>query len=158
MLLEPLGVAIHALDLGKARGGMSAGVFGCGPIGLLLVQALRAIGCRPIVATDPLPHRRAAATASGADVVAEPGAADLPVVDVAFEVAGEDAAIADAVDHVRPGGRVVLAGIPDLDRVVVPAAAARRKGLSMLFVRRMAPTDLARALRMAEWASSRFGR
>jgi L-iditol 2-dehydrogenase len=129
---------------------MSAGVFGCGPIGLLLIQALRAVGCGPIVATDPLAHRRAAALAHGADVAAEPGSRDLPVIDVAFEVAGEDGAVADAIDHVRAGGRVVLAGIPGSDTVVIPAAAARRKGLSLLLVRRMAPTDLTRALRMAE--------
>jgi L-iditol 2-dehydrogenase len=150
VLLEPLGVAIHALDLGKARAGMSAGVFGCGPIGLLLIQALRAVGCRPIVATDPLAHRRAAAIVLGADVAAEPGSGDLPVVDIAFETAGEDSAIADAVDLVRPGGRVVLGGIPGSDQMVIPASAARRKGLTMLLVRRMAPTDLARALRMVE--------
>ena len=40
-MLEPLGVAIHTVDLGKLRAGMSVGVFGCGPIGLLIAQMAR---------------------------------------------------------------------------------------------------------------------
>jgi len=38
-LLEPLGVAIHAVDLGKIQAGMRVGVFGCGPIGLQIGRA-----------------------------------------------------------------------------------------------------------------------
>ena len=116
-LLEPLGVALHALDLGHVEPGTTAGVFGCGPIGLLLVQALRAAGATVALATDRLPHRVAAAAALGAtDAHAAgarpPCACRRTGVDVAFEVAGEDAALADAIDAVRPGGRVVVVGHP----------------------------------------------
>ena len=65
-LLEPLGVALHAVDLGGAGPGRRAAVFGCGPIGLLLVQVLQAAGVAVELATDPLPHRAAAARALGA--------------------------------------------------------------------------------------------
>jgi L-iditol 2-dehydrogenase len=142
-LLEPLGVALHALDLGHAGPGTRAAVVGCGPIGLLLVQALLAEGAAEVVAADPLPHRLEAALARGA--VPE-GAG----VDVAFEVAGEDAAVAAAIELVRPGGRVVLVGIPDGDRTSFPAAAARRKGLTILLSRRMKPSDLPRAIHAVE--------
>src|SRR5512146_1370811 len=37
-MLEPLGVALHAMDLAKLKTGATVGVFGCGPIGLLIVQ------------------------------------------------------------------------------------------------------------------------
>src|SRR6478672_1880542 len=40
-LLEPLGVALHALRLGPVARGGRAGVYGCGPLGLLLIQVLR---------------------------------------------------------------------------------------------------------------------
>ena len=65
-LLEPLGVALHALELARLGPGASAGVYGCGPLGLLLVQALRLAGVGVAVATDPLPHRAEAAHALGA--------------------------------------------------------------------------------------------
>ncbi len=129
-LLEVLGIAIHALDLagieideGSPRSaaapaaGLRAGVYGAGPIGLVLIRALRAAGVREIVATDRLPHRVAAAQASGATtaLLAEAGAPDpaatIPV-DVAFECAGTDEALDTAVRAIAPGGRVLLLGIP----------------------------------------------
>lgn len=152
-LLEPLGIAIHALDLGEVHAGMSAGVYGCGPIGLLLVRLLRAVDCGPIVATDPLPHRVEAARASGAThalTALDSRAADRIEVDVAFEVAGEDAALADALTDVRAAGRVVLVGIPADDRTSIQASMARRKGLTLLLCRRMATSDLPRAIRLVD--------
>jgi L-iditol 2-dehydrogenase len=149
-LLEPLGVALHALDLAKAQPGSTAGVFGCGPLGLLLIQALRAAGVEKVVASDPLPHRAEAAASLGATL-------DGREVDVAFEAAGEDAALADAIDNVRPGGRVVLVGIPGGDRTSFTASTARRKGLTLALCRRMKASDLPRAIRMAESGDVELG-
>ena len=81
---------------------------------------------------------------------ADPARATAAGVDVAFEVAGEDAALADAIDAVRPGGRVVVVGIPDGDRTSFTASTARRKGLTLLLCRRMEPADLPRAIRLVE--------
>jgi L-iditol 2-dehydrogenase len=148
-LLEPLGVALHALDLGHVGPGTRAGVFGCGPIGLLLIQALRAGGAAEIIATDVLPHRLEAAAALGATPALEVGEGGLGV-DVAFEAAGEDGAVADAIAATRPGGRVVLVGIPAGDRTSFTASTARRKGLTLLLSRRMKPADLPRAIRLVE--------
>jgi len=152
-LLEPLGVALHALDRGLVEPGLRAGVFGCGPVGLLLVQALRAAGATAVVATDPHEHRRAAAERLGAVRAAHPdelAALDGLEVDVAFEAAGEDGALADALSLVRPGGRVVLVGIPDGDRTSFAAALARRKEVTLACCRRMTAGDLTRAIRLAE--------
>jgi L-iditol 2-dehydrogenase len=146
-LLEPLGVALHALDLGHVRPGTTAAVFGCGPVGLLLLQALQAAGASSVVATDVLPHRLDAAVALGATPA---GAAGDDLVDVAFEAAGEDGALDDAIAAARPGGRVVLLGIPAGDRTTFTASAARRKGLTLLLSRRMEASDLSRALRLVE--------
>lgn len=143
-LLEPLGVAIHAVDLGHIRAGRTVGVFGCGPIGLLVLQVARAAGATDLFVTEPLPHRLAAARAWGAQVWT-PGRE----VDVAFECAGENAAVQDAVAAARPGGRVVLVGIPDDDRTWFTASAARRKGLTLALARRMKDA-YGRALRLVE--------
>jgi L-iditol 2-dehydrogenase len=146
-LLEPLGVALHALRLGHAAEGTRAGVFGSGPLGVLVCAALRATKSQVVVATDVLPHRRAAAAAAGAARVLAPGEAGESLrLDVAFEVAGDDGALADAIAATRPGGRVVLVGIPDDDRTSFGAAAARRKGLSLMLCRRMRAGDLDAAI------------
>ncbi len=149
-LLEPLGVAIHAVDLGKLRAGMSVGVFGCGPIGLLIVQLARLSGASTIIATDILPHRVEAAKSFGADhaVLAEAGreldeiraATNGRGVDVAFEAAGEQDAVDVSVAAVIPGGKIILVGIPADDHTSFPASVARRKGLTIKLVRRMKHT------------------
>ena len=62
-------------------------------------------------------------------------------------MAGADDAVRIAMTAVRPGGRVVLAGIPDDDRTSFPASLARRKGLTLALVRRMNHT-YPRAIRL----------
>jgi L-iditol 2-dehydrogenase len=146
-VLEPLGVAVHSVDLGHLPFAGTASVIGCGPIGLLLVQLLKAAGASSVLAVEPLAHRREAAARMGADKVADPGSfgsgEDLMReltgfgVDVAFEAAGNDAGVGLAMASVRPGGRVVLAGIPGDDTIRFGASAARRKGLTIALVRRM---------------------
>jgi L-iditol 2-dehydrogenase len=140
-------VAIHAVDLGRVRLGTAVVVVGCGPIGLMVVQLARHSGATTVIAVDPLEHRRWAAERLGADVALTPEeASDAHVladagrgveVDPVFEVAGSDLAVALAVRAARPGGRVVLVGIPDVDRTTFPASEARRKGLTLLLSRRM---------------------
>jgi L-iditol 2-dehydrogenase len=145
-VLEPLGVAIHALDLGHVRLGASVMVVGCGPIGLLLIQVLRAAGAGRIVAVEPLAHRRIAATHFGADTCVDPAGVLVPgdvreVVgdgaDVVFEMAGTDDAVELTMAAARPGGRVVLGGIPASDQIAFRASIARRKGLTIAMARRM---------------------
>jgi L-iditol 2-dehydrogenase len=143
-MLEPLGIAIHAVDLGHVRVGMRVGVFGCGPIGLLVVHVARAAGAAEIHVTEPLPHRLDAAKQWGArewDGKQE--------VDVAFECAGVGAALDDAVNAATNGGRVVIVGIADADRTSFPAGPARRKGLTIKISRRAKHT-YPRAIRMVE--------
>jgi L-iditol 2-dehydrogenase len=149
-MLEPLGVAIHAVDLAHIKAGMTVGVFGCGAIGLLIVQLARLCGATTILATDKLTHRVDAAKALGATnaILAEGGAEVQEImaatgwrgVDVAFEVAGEQEAVETAFAAVLPGGKVILVGIPADDRTAFPASVARRKGLTIKLVRRMKHT------------------
>lgn len=143
-MLEPLGVAIHAADLGKIPVGARVGVFGCGPIGLLMLQVARAAGAAEIYVTEPLSHRLDAAQELGG-LVWQPG----QEVDVAFECAGAAEAVDDALTAARPGGRVVLVGIPADDRTSFSASTARRKGLTIKLSRRMKNT-YPRAMRLVQ--------
>jgi L-iditol 2-dehydrogenase len=137
-LLEPLGVAIHSVDLGHVDVGDRVAIVGCGPIGLLLGQVCVAAGATVALAVDPLEHRRAAAARAGAEMVIGPDEPwDGPEVDVAFEAAGTDEAVDLALRAARPGARVVLAGIPSGDQTTFSASIARRKGITLVLVRRM---------------------
>jgi L-iditol 2-dehydrogenase len=148
-MLEPLGVALHTFDLGHVALDDRVAVIGCGPIGLLLIQVLRAAGARVVLAVDPLAHRRDAALDCGAARAVTPEDA-AGEVDVAFEVAGNDVAVGLALELALPGARVVLAGIPGADDTIsFKASVARRKGLSLIMVRRMNEV-YPRAIRLVE--------
>jgi L-iditol 2-dehydrogenase len=157
-MLEPLGIAIHAVNLAHLQVGMSVGVLGCGPIGLLIMQLARLAGVSTILATDVLPHRVEAAREYGADKSfqvdpiynhQETAIFGKQGLDVAFEAAGENAAVEMAVAVTRPGGKVIVVGIPSDDRTSFSASVPRRKGLTIKLVRRMKLT-YPRAIQLVE--------
>lgn len=159
VMLEPLGVAMHAIDLGGIHPGDAVGVFGVGPIGLLVVQLARLAGAGEIIVTDRLPHRLEAAYSMGAtqgflvtdewDEQEVWRATGEVGVKVAFEVAGENQAVETAVAAAKPGGRVILVGIPAKDWTAFTASTARRKGLTIKLSRRMRFT-YPRAIQLVE--------
>lgn len=112
---------------------------GCGPIGLLLLQLSRNANAAQVTAVEPLAHRRDKARELRADVVLAPEetAEHSGSCDLVFEVNGNPAAVAEAIELAKPGARVVLVGIPDEDQTTFVASHARRKGLTLVCVRRM---------------------
>ena len=159
-LLEPLGIALHAVDLARPHAGESAVIVGAGPIGLLIIQAAKLAGLDPVYAVEPLPWRLHLAQQFGAEPV-DPSLGD-PLeriksatkgrgVDVAFEAAWADQSVQLAADMTRPGGRVVLVGIPRADELTLRHSTARRKGLTLLLSRRMKHT-YPRAIQLVEQA------
>lgn len=145
-VLEALGVAVHAADLGRVEPGASVGVYGCGPIGLLLVQLARLAGASRIVATDLLPHRLEAALRYGATETSLVDAGHERSIlhrvvpggtDVAFELAGSDDSLETALRLAAPASRVIVVGVPTADRTTIRTALARRKETTLLFSRRM---------------------
>ncbi len=142
VMLEPLGVAIHAVDLAKPRLLERVAVLGCGPIGLLILQVLRVAGAGDILAIDPQPHRRdmalrLGATQAGADVAEIAGWTEGLGAPLVVEATNSPNGFRDAVQAASIGGRVVLVGIPDGDSYTLPASAARRRALGVKFSRRM---------------------
>lgn len=149
-VLEPLGVALHAVALAGLRPGDTIAILGCGPIGLLTLQVARISGARAAYVTDVVPERLEMARSFGATSTFNARARD-PVawirevtegrgVDVAFETAWADETVAQVAEMARNGGKLIMAGIPREDVAVFPAHAVRRKGLTIKYVRRMKHT------------------
>lgn len=155
-LLEPLGVALHAVDVSGVAPGDDVLVVGAGPIGVLAADVARRAGASRVFVSEPLAHRRETAVRFGADGTWRPEATAAGIeeatggrgVDVAIEMAGTDEAISTAVTCARPGARIALGGIPSASHSHFPAAPARRKGLTFAMVRRMHDT-YPRAIRYA---------
>lgn len=131
-LLEPLGVSLHATDLARIRVGSSVAIIGAGPIGLCLIQLAKLAGAGTVYVAEKLPWRL--------ELAQQFGAVPLPEkveVDVAIEAAWAAEAAQQSVDITRPGGTVVLVGIPLEDKLELKHSALRRKGLTLLMCRRM---------------------
>ncbi|MCX7680839.1 MAG: NAD(P)-dependent alcohol dehydrogenase [Anaerolineae bacterium] len=149
-LLEPLGIAIHAVDLAHLRPGYTVAVLGAGPIGLLTAAVAKISGAAAIYVSEPLAYRREFALRYAADAVFNPETEDIVAgimratngrgVDVAFEAAGAPQTPDQAAAVTRPGGKVIVAGIPADDTMTMNASTVRRKGLTIKLVRRMKHT------------------
>jgi L-iditol 2-dehydrogenase len=157
-MLEPLGIAIHAVDLARIRIADSVAILGAGPIGLLIAQLIRRSGADPVFVSDRLPWRLDLARRFGAvpinyddvdPVRAVQDATGGRGVDVAIEAAWGDHSVQQAAEMARMGGRLVLVGIPGDDRLALKHSTARRKGLTMRMSRRMQHT-YPRAIRLAQ--------
>ena len=158
-MLEPLGIAIHTVDLAHLRTGQTVAVIGAGPIGLLIAAVAKAAGATQILMTEPLAHRRRFALEYVADAALNPEEVDVVAeirqltdgrgVDVAFEAAGESDTPQQAAAVARIGGTVVVAGIPANDTMNFDASTVRQKGLTVKAVRRMKHT-YPRAIRLVQ--------
>ncbi len=144
-LLEPLGVALHTIDLARIRVGDRVAILGAGCIGLCILQLAKLAGADTVFVTDPLPWRLALAEQYGG--VPVPCRDTDPVetiwhatgygVDVAIEAAWADHSAQQATEMVRLGGRLVITGISEADELSFKHSTVRRKGLTIRLVRRM---------------------
>ncbi len=148
-LLEPLGVALHSVDLAHLRAGQTVLIIGAGPIGLLILQAVKEAGAGDIYVMENLPWRLALAARLGGiplPVAGQAGVAFLLQrtrgrgVDCVFEAAWAGDAVGLSLESAKAGGRILLVGIPGDDTFGGTHSTARRKGLTLLFVRRMKHT------------------
>jgi 2-desacetyl-2-hydroxyethyl bacteriochlorophyllide A dehydrogenase len=115
-LVEPYSVALHGVNLGSPRAGDSAVVVGAGPIGLLAVAALIGKGITDVTVVEPKQARADAALRLGAAKVVQ-DVADVPDGEsgdcsVVLECSGVRGLVQEAIRVARPGGTVVVLGVP----------------------------------------------
>jgi L-iditol 2-dehydrogenase len=144
-LCEPLSIAVYAARLARLQPGMAVGILGAGPIGLCVMLAARQAGADGIWMTDRLDYRVAFAQQHGAAWAGNPDREDVvnailraqPAgLDVVFECAGQQAALDQAVELLKPGGTLAIIGIPREDRVSFHIDSLRRKEITVVNVRR----------------------
>ena len=119
-MVEPVSIALHAVQRVRVTPADTAVVVGSGMIGLFVIQVLRWAGVRRVIAVDLEPKRLALARELGATDTIESGAGDVPAAvarltggrgaDLAFEVVGLSATLNLALASLRRGGSAVLVG------------------------------------------------
>lgn len=148
-LLEPLGVAVHAVDLARIKVANSVAILGAGCIGLSILQMVKLSGAQPIFITDKFPWRLDVADKLGGIPIncdrVDPVEAVLQAtgsqgVDVAIEAAWADHSVQQSAEMTRLGGRLVLVGISEDDKLTLKHSTVRRRGLTIRMARRMKHT------------------
>jgi len=114
--IEPLACVVYALGRIRVRAGDDVLLFGAGPMGLLLTQALHRVGAARVSVVEPNAARGALAAQMGADAVWTPAeAAALATEPDAFHVVvdatGVPRVIDRALDFLRPGGTYLQFGV-----------------------------------------------
>ena len=141
-MVEPVSIAVHAVQRTKLAPNATAVVIGSGMIGLLVIQALRWAGARQIVAVDLADNRLALARQLGATHTVNSGKADAAAevariteglgADVAFEVVGFTATLNLALATLKRGGACVLVGNLSPKTQDFPLQAAVTKELTIV--------------------------
>jgi L-iditol 2-dehydrogenase len=152
-LSEPLAIGLYAARQAMSLKGARIGILGAGPIGLSVLLCARALGADRVYITDKIEPRLQAAKSAGAHWTGNPdqigivkaiGEREPLLLDAVFECCGEQSALDEAIDLLKPGGKLMLVGIPEVDRISVIIDRARRKELCLQNVRRqcesLAPT------------------
>jgi len=144
-LIEPLSIGVYAVRLADSQYPAVAAIFGAGPIGLSILMKLRADGFKHISMVEPLAYRLAKAGEIGAKLLIDPESEDVErrierayesLIDVVFEASGEQDALNNALKILKPGGKLVLVGIPPDAKYTFNMDLMRRKEITVINVRR----------------------
>lgn len=144
-LCEPLAIAVYAVGRSPLADGMNVAILGVGPIGMSVFHVLRTTNVGNVYVTDKIDARLAfakklnpkwASNPDRVDVVKEIARVEPLQLDIVYECSGDPAAIKQAVELLKPGGTLMIVGIPEVDEVSFLIHELRRKEITIINVRR----------------------
>lgn len=142
---EPLSIGVYAVNQSIKIEGAKVGILGAGPIGFSVMLPALSWGAKYIFVTDKIDERLELAKKVGADWTGNPDKLDVVskiktdeplLLDAVFECCGQQDAINQAVELLKPGGKLMIIGIPEIERWSFPVAELRRKEITIVNVRR----------------------
>ena len=145
VLCEPFAIGVYAVGQSKLEQGQTAAIFGAGPIGLSCLTAVQLQAVSKVFMTEKIPERVRIAHNAGAtwvgnpdnqDVVKEIRSLNPEGIDVAYECAGQQETVDQAIEVLKPGGTLMFIGIPRQERISFSPDLIRRKEISIINVRR----------------------
>jgi L-iditol 2-dehydrogenase len=145
VLSEPLAIGYYACTLASSLKGARIGILGSGPIGLSVLLPAQVEGVERVYITDKIDARLAIAQGAGGhwtgnpdsqDIVAAIQAEEPQGLDYVFECCGQQDAMRQAIQILKPGGTLLIVGIPEIDDIAFPIHEMRRKEITIKNVRR----------------------
>lgn len=142
---EPLSIGLYAIKRSIPLEKAKIGILGFGPIGMSVLLAAKAYKGKVIFVTDKIEERLKIAEEEGARMIVDivKNRAEKIILekeklglDVIFECCGKQEAMDDAIQLIKPGGTIVLIGIPQFDCWKMPSDLIRRKEITLVNIRR----------------------
>ncbi|MCE5347887.1 MAG: alcohol dehydrogenase catalytic domain-containing protein [Bacteroidales bacterium] len=142
---EPLAIGVYAVRKSGDIKGLNIGIFGFGPIGMSVMLAAKAQKAANIYVTDKIDPRLAIASKEKAagtfntlkeNISEKIKQQENLGLDIVFECCGQQEAFDQAIEVLKPGGKLVVVGIPEFNRWSMAVDDTRRKEISLQFIRR----------------------
>ena len=142
---EPLAIGVYAVNQSIPMKGATIGIFGFGPIGMSVILPAIAKGAGKIYVSDLIDERLDIAKACGATWTGNPAKEDIVtgikdkeplLLDVIFECCGKQEAMDQAIELLKPGGKLMVIGIPEFDHWSFSVDLLRRKEICIQSIRR----------------------
>jgi L-iditol 2-dehydrogenase len=142
---EPLAIGLYSVKKSEITENKKIGILGFGPIGMSVFLSARYFNIKDIYVTDKINERLNIAANSGASWTGNPDKTNIvkdilnlePLqLDVVFECCGKQEAVDQAIDLLKPGGKLMIIGIPDFDYWSLSVGKTRRKEITIINVRR----------------------
>lgn len=142
---EPLAIGVYSVNKAGGVKGKKTGILGFGPIGMSVMLAAKAEGADSLYITDKIDRRLAIANIEGAGLTGNPDKEDIVAkilgreslgLDVIFECCGKQEAVDQAIELLKPGGSLIVVGIPEFENWIINVEKTRRKEISLQFIRR----------------------
>jgi len=140
-----LAIGVYAVKQSIPMEGATVGILGFGPIGMSVMLPALSMGAGQVFVTDKIDERLKIATNIGATLTANPTNENVvekitdqipELLDVVFECCGQQEAIDHAVDLLKPGGKLMVIGIPETERLSFHVDKSRHKEICIQHVRR----------------------
>ncbi|MHC4257615.1 MAG: alcohol dehydrogenase catalytic domain-containing protein [Planctomycetota bacterium] len=144
-LSEPLAIGVYGVKQSIPMTGAKIGVLGAGPIGFSVFMPALSMGAPKAYVTDKIDARLELAQKAGASWTGNPDTSDIvsgilsaePLgLDAVFDCCGDQEALDQAIEILKPGGKLMIIGIPEFDRFSFPVDRLRHKEICIQNVRR----------------------
>jgi L-iditol 2-dehydrogenase len=169
---EPLAIGVYAVNQSIQMDGAKVGILGVGPIGESVLLPALALGASKVYVTDKIDERLKLAKQNGACWTGNPDKENIVtaiktleplLLDVVFECCGKQEAFDQAIEILKPGGKLMVIGIPEFSRWSFSVDEARHKEICIQSVRRQNhSTEIALEMinegivNIDNWATHRF--
>jgi L-iditol 2-dehydrogenase len=144
-LSEPLAIGVYSVERSKLPENPGVAILGAGPIGMSVFYVLRTRNVGNVYVTEKINERltfskklnpKWQGNPDTEDIVKEISKIEPLLLDVVYECSGEQEAIIQGIQLLKPGGTLVIVGIPETDEISFPIHELRRKEITILNIRR----------------------